>query len=46
VAFRDAVDSAMYWQPPDGTDQALSSAAAREELMPTAQAVLASPAAR
>ena len=46
AALAQAVDSAMYWQPPDEADQALADTAVREALAPIARAVATAPAAR
>ncbi|MGQ1837356.1 hypothetical protein ACT4S2_02745 [Kocuria turfanensis] len=43
-ALVQAVDAALYWQPPDEIDQALADPELRDALVPIAQAVSASPA--
>lgn len=45
-ALGDAVEAAMYWQPPDEFDQALGSETARQALGPVARALADSPATR
>ncbi len=41
----ESVDSAMYWQGPDGEDEALTAPEVADALMPVARAVSAAPAA-
>lgn len=44
-ALADAVGAAMYWQPPDETDQLLADRAVSDALFPVAAAVAAAPGA-
>jgi len=46
TALADATDSAMYWQPPDETDEALADPSVSAALIPVARALTTAPAAR
>ncbi len=46
VPLAESVDAAMYWQPPDAEDVALTAPEVADALMPVARAVSAAPAAR
>ena len=46
TALAETVDRARYWEAPDKEDRALSDPAAREALLPVAEAVTGSPTAQ